>query len=212
MMRMVRIAVTAAIVATSLLIGTTYAAELTASTSTKSPMEPATCAELRADIQASGTTDEVKRQVKSSSDNDCWTSVSQGTSDASAFGVSTAAAWTHCGSYWANFGVGIAGLEVATSHTNVGLCWNGTKFTGGSRGGGINWGPDCNVTTIPVYFGGIDWCGVYWPNTGHTIAEPGNNFWVAPYSAFWWHRFGWMRFDVRATNGSSYNFRGGCCS
>jgi hypothetical protein len=211
-MRTVRIALTAAIIATSLLISTTYAAELTTSSTTKSAMDPAACAQLRDDIQASGTTDAIKQQAKSATDYDCWTSVSQGTGAADAFGVGTAAASTTCGGYWANFGVGLLGIEVATSHTNVGLCWNGTKFTGGSFGNGINWGPDCYVTTIPAYFGAIDWCGVYWPNTGHTIAEPGNNFHIAAYITPWWNRYGWMRFDVRATNGSSYNFRGGCCS
>jgi hypothetical protein len=211
-MKALRISLSAAIIAASLLVGTTFAAELTASTDKYTALDPAACSQLREDILASGTTESIKDKVRPAKDTDCWTRASQGTSDASALGVGTAAAWTHCGGYWANFGVGLLGIEVATSHTNVGLCWNGTKFTGGSRGGGINWGPDCYVTTIPAYFGGIDWCGVYWPNTGHTIAEPGNNFWIAAYSAFWYHRYGWMRFDVRATNGSTYNFRGGCCS
>lgn len=94
---------------------------------------------------------------------------------------------------------------MATSHTNVGLCRDGYKITQ------VQW-LNCYVSTIPFYFGGIDWCGVYWPSSTHTVAEPGNNFWVAAYSDPLYHRYGWMRFDVRGSDGSSYNLRGGCCS
>lgn len=212
MTRVIRVAVAAALLTATILVGTTYAAELTSSSQTTAQMDRAACMQLKADVGASAVAESVKNQARQAKDTDCWTRTTQSWSDVLPFGVDAAAASSGCGSYWASFGVGILGVQVATSHTNVGLCWNGTKFTGGSLGGGINWGPDCYVSSIPFYFGGIDWCGVYWPNAGHTIAEPGNNFWVAAYAAPWWHRYGWMRFDVRATNGSSYNFRGGCCS
>jgi hypothetical protein len=211
-MRLLRVVLTASFVAGTSFVGPTFASEVTAQTVTTSPMDRAACAQLRADILSSQVSDSIKGAARKATDADCWTRREQSWSETLPFGVESAAASAGCGGYWTNFVVGFGGIVVANSHTNVGLCWNGTTFTGGSLGGGINWGPDCYVSTSIGYFGGIDWCGVYWPNAGHTIAEPGNNFWVAAYPIPWWHRFGWVRFDVRATNGSSYNLRGGCCT
>lgn len=211
-MRLLRVVLTASFVASTLLVGSTYASEATARSETTSSMDRAACAQLLADIRASQASESIKDEARRATDKGCWTRLEQSWSESLPFGVDAAAAAAGCGGYWSNFVVGFGGIVVGNSRTNVGLCWNGTKFTGGSLGGGINWGPDCDVVTSIFYFGDTTWCGVYWPNAGHTIAEPGNNFWVAAYPTAWWHRYGWMRFNVRATNGSSYNLRGGCCN
>ena len=90
----------AAVLASSLVVGSTYAAELTASTSNKVQMDAASCQHLEADVLASGATADIKSKVKSAGASACWTSTSSSWSGATALGVGVAAASSGCGSYY----------------------------------------------------------------------------------------------------------------
>jgi hypothetical protein len=101
--------------------------------------------------------------------------------------------------YWtyANFMLGP--VTIATWHVNVGIKW--TSFAQYK----VMWGPDCYLTTLPLYYGGYDgggWCGVYWD--GWPVAvQPGSNFYIAPLMVPFYKRWFWMRFWAYADGTSS---------
>jgi hypothetical protein len=72
----------------------------------------------------------------------------------------------------------------ATESVSVGIWWSNAG-TGSAypqiRPAGAAWGPDCTFSSL-VMAGGTDqggWCGVY--RDGSSVAEPGANFYSAPF-------------------------------
>lgn len=209
MKHLVRLLIVASLASSVMVVGPTYAAEATSSGAGREGMDRRACRDLIESVLSSDTRQDIKRAVRLARDTDCWTATSADWTDVAALGVQTATAAISCGTFQGNFGVGILGIEVATSRTRIRVCSDGTRFTS------IPEPPYCYVTTIPAYFGGAQppdgWCGYYYHTTARTALTTGNNFWISSYAAPWWKRFGWMRFDIRAAPLSAYYLRGYCC-
>jgi len=209
MKRLIRLLLLASLASSIVMVGPTYAAEGTQGTSHRTGMDRAACRDLIDSVLRSGTRDDIKQAVRKARDSDCWTELSSSWSQVSAVGVQAVVAAITCGTFQGNFGVGIAGIQVATSRTRIGVCSDGYRFTS------IPEPPYCYVTSIPAYFGGAQppdgWCGYWYHSSARTVMTTGNNFWVSAYAIPWWKRFGWMRFDLRAAPLSAYYLRGYCC-
>ncbi|MEK6191684.1 MAG: hypothetical protein AABM41_05070 [Chloroflexota bacterium] len=209
MKRLIRLLLLASLASSIVIVGPTYAAEATQGTARRSGMDRAACRDLIDSVLRSDTRDDIKQAVRKARDSDCWTELSSSWAQVSAIGVPAVAAAITCGTFQGNFGVGIAGIQVATSRTRIGVCSDGYRFTS------IPEPPYCYVTSIPAYFGGAQppdgWCGYWYHSSARTVMTTGNNFWVSAYAIPWWKRFGWMRFDLRAAPLSAYYLRGFCC-
>jgi len=209
MKRLIRLLLLASLASSIVMVGPTYAAEGTHGAASHTGMDRAACRDLIASVLNSATRDDIKQAVRKAKDGDCWTELSSSWSAVSALGVQAVAAAINCGTFQGNFGVGIAGIQVATSRTRIGVCSDGYRFTS------IPEPPYCYVTSIPAYFGGAQppdgWCGQWYHNSARTVMTTGNNFWISTYALWWWKRFGWMRFDIKAAPLSAYYLRGFCC-
>lgn len=209
MKRLIRLLLLASLASSIVIVGPTYAAEATQGAARRTGMDRAACRDLIASVLSSATRDDIKQAVRKARDTDCWTELSSSWSQVSASGVPAVAAAISCGTFQGNFGVGIAGIEVATSRTRIRVCSDGYRFTS------IPEPPYCYVTSLPAYFGGAQppdgWCGQWYHNSARTVMTTGNNFWISTYALWWWKRFGWMRFDIKAGPLSAYSLRGFCC-
>ena len=209
MKRLIRLLLLASLATSIVIVGPTYAAEATQSPASRSAMERTTCRDLIDSVLRSGTREDIKQAVRKAKDSQCWTELSSNWSSVSALVVQAVAAAINCATFQGNFGVGIAGIEVATSRTRIRVCSDGYRFTS------IPEPPYCYVSSIPAYFGGAQppdgWCGYWYHSSARTVMTTGNNFWISTYALWWWKRFGWMRFDIKAGPLSAYNLRGFCC-
>jgi hypothetical protein len=209
MKRLIRLLLLASLASSIVMVGPTYAAEATQGAARRTGMDRAACRDLIASVLSSGTRDDIKQAVRKARDSDCWTELSSSWSQVSAIGLPAVAAAISCGTFQGNFGVGVAGIEVATSRTRIRVCSDGYRFTS------IPEPPYCYVSSIPAYFGGAQppdgWCGYWYHSSARTVMTTGNNFWISTYALWWWKRFGWMRFEVKAGPLLAYNLRGFCC-
>ncbi|MGH2397617.1 MAG: hypothetical protein ACRDFW_11665 [bacterium] len=209
MKRLTRLLLLAALASSIVIVAPTYASEATYTLVSRSSMDRASCHDLIEGVLRSGTWDGIKRAVRKARDTDCWIERSSDWSRGSALGIEAVAATISCATYQGNFGVGIAGIEVATSRTRIRICSDGSRFTS------IPEPPYCYVTSIPAFFGGAQppdgWCGYWYHSSAKTLMTTGNNFWISTYPIAWWKRFGWMRFDISAGPLSASNLRGFCC-
>jgi len=209
MRRFIRLLLLASLASSVVIVGPSYVAEAAPRPASRTAMDRAACRDLIESVLRSGTRKDIREAVRQAKDGDCWTEVSGTWSPVSALAVQAVAAAIGCGTFQGNFGVGIAGIEVATSRTRIRVCSDGSRFTS------IPEPPYCYVTSIPAFFGGAQppdgWCGYSYHSSAKTVLTTGNNFWVSTYPLPWWKRFGWLRFDIKAGPLSADNLRGFCC-
>jgi hypothetical protein len=119
----------------------------------------------------------------------------------SASSVAAPAASAGCRGYWKDQHIRSGPIESATAHMNVGVCWNGRRAW-------KTWGVDAAVTTIPLLLSETTWSGAWTGSDGWL--HVGINYWIAPFNAPWWHRYGYARFDI-SPNGVANAVWGHCC-
>ncbi|HET8762728.1 MAG TPA: hypothetical protein VFM12_04890 [Gemmatimonadales bacterium] len=199
-----------AVAAVTMLIGPTYAAESAPTQVDRSPVDQETCRMIIAGLQgaaASGEyeetyTPELKAQIAQLTPGDCYREALATESAAAPLGVGTAAAATSCGYRYKQMGLYSGPIEIATAHYDAYWCWNSSTV----------WWKDyknCYVTSFPGFFGDDEYCGVINNNT--SLATGRMDFYVAAYSAPWWHRYGWMSFTINRF-GTTSGVSGFCCS
>lgn len=179
--------------------------------SARVPLDREACQSWIASLRSVGPTEpsfwaENREAIAGVKDTDCYLLTTDSSSSSAlltALGVPTAAAATSCAQRYRTMGLYIGPIEAATAHHKVWMCWNGT--TAYHPSGTYE---NCWVSTIPVYFGDDEWCGVISNYTA--LAKPHMDFYVAPYAAPWWHRYGWMEFTVSKTGATSGAY-GYCC-
>lgn len=176
----------------------------------KTPLDRATCQSWITSLRSAGPTDpgfwaENEGRISKIQDTDCYLlATDTGESNQFAFGILTTAAATSCATRERSLGLYIGPFEAATAHHRVYMCWNGSYAYHPS--GTYEY---CWVSTIPLFLGDDEWCGVI---TNYTsLARPHMDFYVAAYSAPWWHRYGWMEFTVDRYGVTSTAY-GYCCN
>lgn len=176
----------------------------------RAAVDSATCqafiADMRADLHFFAPKE--RSIVLSLKDTDCYAIFEAGSSLPTAqptLGGVSAAAAGQCRTEYRQFHLYVGGIEIATARTDMYWCWNGVIATHDPTVH-YQW---CRVTTMPLWFGGVDWCGSS-PTSGSVI-DMGQNFWVSAYSLPMWKRYGWTRFSGSAT-GLAGPDRGFCCN
>ncbi|HVD47860.1 MAG TPA: hypothetical protein VNG70_11320 [Candidatus Limnocylindria bacterium] len=95
--------------------------------------------------------------------------------------VQSASAWTGCSGIYTYVQTYYSwtGLALAASSMKFAYCYDARA------GVQVTWGPNCYVTTIIGYGGGVNYCsGNGYPNWPGWASE---SWYLYPYSAWWWH-------------------------
>ncbi len=111
--------------------------------------------------------------------------------------ITASATAPFCQGYYRDYGIYDPwGFPIMVGITNTGWCSNGYSYMW------VNWGPDCWMSTYPIYGTSITWCGWgRWPtrfwSDGNCHPQSGMNWnwwdWKTP----WWVRGGsYMRTQV----------------
>ncbi|MES2211281.1 MAG: hypothetical protein V4515_14040 [Chloroflexota bacterium] len=167
-------------------------------------VDAATCRAINADVRAHPDKVALANQaaIAKLTDTGCRLVVVLTTRVGLPIGAATAAAATSCTYVYKALHIYSGPFETYTAHDDAYVCWNGTTA----------WQQDyrhCYVTSYPLGFGGSDWCGTINNNTATVTLQ--NDFYIASYSAPWWHRPGWMSYTVNKF-GSVSAVSGFCCN
>ena len=156
--------------------------------------------DLRAHPESVAATD--RRAISGLTASDCRMTVDVKGQWNVGFSPAAVAAATSCTYAYQMLHIYVGPIETYTAHIDAYICWSGSTA----------WQQDylnCYVSAFPLGFGGSTWCGTINNHTASVSVR--NDFYIAAYSNPFWHRPGWMSYDVSGT-GAISGVSGFCCS